>query len=111
MNYLRIKKNSEFSKLFKRGQRVFSPTLTLIYFPSDKLRMGLAISKKHGKAVQRNRIKRLLREAFNKNSYLLKNDYSIILMPKVAESYSFKAFEKSIISCLKKIGCESSEKS
>ena len=103
MNYLRIKKNSEFSKLFKRGKRVFSPTLTLICFPSDKLRMGLALSKKHGKAVVRNRIKRLLREAFNKNSHLICGNYSIILMPKVAESYSFKAFEKSIITCFKKI--------
>ena len=73
--------------------------------------MGLALSKKHGKAVVRNRIKRLLREAFNRNSHLLKNNYSVILMPKVAEDYSLKAFEKSIISCFKKINeCGSSEK-
>ena len=103
MNYLRIKKNTEFTKLFKRGKRVFSPTLTLIYFPSAKMSMGIALSKKHGKAVKRNRIKRLLREAFSKNSHILQKNLSIILMPKPAEEYSFAAFEKSIVSCFKKI--------
>lgn len=103
MKYLRIKKTAEFSKLFNRGNRVFSPTLTLIYFPSHTQRMGIAVSKKHGKAVERNRIKRLLREAFSKNLYLLEKNYSVIILPKVLESYSYKAFEKSIISCFKKV--------
>lgn len=65
--------------------------------------MGIALSKKHGKAVKRNRIKRLLREAFSKNSHILQKNLSIILMPKPAEEYSFAAFEKSIVSCFKKI--------
>ncbi|MCH5147072.1 MAG: ribonuclease P protein component [Clostridiales bacterium] len=112
MNYLRIKKNSEFTKLFKRGRRVFSPSLTLIYFPSAKMSMGIAISKKHGKAVIRNRIKRLIREVFAKNSHLLEKSYSVIVLPKVAESYSYATFEKSIVSCFKKVNsCESSKKS
>lgn len=112
MNYLRIKKNSEFTKLFKRGKRVFSPTLTIIYFPSVKNRMGIAVSKKHGKAVKRNRIKRLIREVFSKHSPMLKKSWSFIVVPKVAENYSYSAFEKSIISCFKKVNsCESSKNS
>ena len=112
MNYLRIKKNTEFTKLFKRGKRVFSPTLTLIYFPSANMSMGIAVSKKHGKAVKRNRIKRLLREVFAKNTHLLSKNWSFILMPKVAESYSYAAFEKSIVSCFKKVNsCENLKKS
>ena len=69
--------------------------------------MGIAISKKHGKAVKRNRIKRLIREVFSKHSHMLKNSWSIIILPKVAEEYSYSAFEKSIISCFKKVNsCE-----
>ena len=103
MNYLRIKKNTDFQKLFKRGKRVFSPTLTLIYFASDKPRMGVAVSKKHGKAVKRNRIKRLIRESFSKNVGMVNRSYAYIILPKVAQSYSFEAFEKSMVSCFKKV--------
>lgn len=111
MNYYRIKKNNEFSKLFKRGKRIFSPSLTLIYIPSGEMYMGIAVSKKHGKAVVRNRIKRLLREVFRKNSHILNRNYSVILMPKTADEYSYKTFEKSVVSCFKKVNlCENSPK-
>lgn len=107
MNYLRLKKDADFKKLFGRGKRVFSPTLTLIYFPSRTMQMGVAVSKKHGKAVKRNRIKRLLRAAFDKNCNLLEDNYTIVLLPKIAESYSFGSFEKSLKICLSKVNsCE-----
>lgn len=103
MKYLRIKKNQDFQKLFQRGKKVFSPTITLLYFESAKLSLGVAVSKKHGKAVKRNRIKRLLRAVFSENCDILQKPYSIILIPKVAEEYSYKAFEKSIRICFKKV--------
>lgn len=103
MKYLKIKKNADFQKLFTRGKKVFSPRITLIYFPSDKLRMGLAVSKKHGKAVKRNRIKRLLRAAFSDVAEVLKKPCCLILIPKVEEEYSFVAFKKSLTVCLKKV--------
>lgn len=103
MNYLKIKKNTDFQKIFNRGKRVFSPCITLLYFPSKELHMGLAVSKKHGKAVKRNRIKRLLRAVFSANCHKLNGGYSVILIPKTAESYSYKQFEKSLLICFKKV--------
>ncbi|MCI9407895.1 MAG: ribonuclease P protein component [Clostridia bacterium] len=107
MNYLRLKKNTDFQKLFNRGKRVFSPSLTLLYFPSANLTMGIAISKKHGKATKRNRIKRLVRAAFSATCPILEKSYSMIVLPKVADEYSYTAFEKCLTSCFKKVNaCE-----
>ena len=103
LKYLKIKKNTDFQKIFNRGKRVFSPCITLLYFPSATLSMGIAVSKKHGKAHIRNRIKRLAREAFRSTCGTLKCNYSVIILPKIAEKYSYSDFESSLLSCFKKV--------
>lgn len=102
MNYLRLKKQSDFQKLFSKGKRAFSPSLTMIYFPSKKTRMGISVGKRHGKSVARNRIKRLLREAFRLTREEMKGNYSIVLIPKVKDEYSFRTFEKHLKCMIKK---------
>ncbi len=103
MRYLRLKKNTDFRKLFKRGKRVFSPRLTLLYSPAGKQTMGIALTKKHGKAVQRNRIKRVIRAAYDKNVVMLNGSYSVIVMPKAGEELTFAQAEKCLISCFRRI--------
>ena len=94
MKYLRLKKQADFQRLFKSGKRAFSPSLTLIYRNSDTMRMGISVGKKHGKSVMRNRIKRLLREAFRTTQREMKGTYSFILIPKVSEEYTYQTFER-----------------
>ncbi|MGN0817469.1 MAG: ribonuclease P protein component [Candidatus Coproplasma sp.] len=106
MNYVRLKKNTDFQKLFRRGKRVFSPCITLLYVPSDRQIMGIALSKKHGKAVKRNRIKRLIRAAYDKNVAILSENFSIVVMPKVQEEYSFEEIEKSLLTCFKRLNSQ-----
>lgn len=104
MKYQRLKKNADFQKLFKKGKRVFSRTLTVIYSPAkQKTVMGIAISKKHGKAVKRNRIKRLIRAAFSNNFEKLNGVYSIVVLPKICEEYSYAEIEKSLITCFRRM--------
>ena len=96
MKYLRLKKQADFQRLFKSGKRAFSSSLTVIYRPAEKMRMGVSIGKKHGKSVQRNRIKRLIREAVRLTQGEMKGTYSFLLIPKVSEEYSFNTFQSQL---------------
>ena len=102
MKYLRLKKQEDFQKLFYKGKRAFSPSLTVIYAPFKATRMGISVGKRHGKAHTRNRIKRLLREAFRLESDGLKGSYSFVLIPKVRDEYAFETFRRDIKSILKR---------
>ncbi len=97
MEYERIKKQADFQKLFSKGKRAFSSSLTVVYAPSKTASMGISVGKRHGKAHIRVRIKRLLREAYRKNLSAMQGTYAVILIPKVEEDYSFQKYDK----CLK----------
>ncbi|HEX7319374.1 MAG TPA: ribonuclease P protein component [bacterium] len=59
-----VRGKRQFSELFSMGKRIKSGSLLLIYLPSSDTRVGFIASKKIGGAVMRNRVKRLLREAY-----------------------------------------------
>ena len=103
MQYRRLKKNRDFNILFRKKIKVFSPYLTILYIPSDETVMGIALSKKHGKAVRRNRIKRLIRAAFSECMDKLPFTCTVVIMPKVAESYSFDDFRASLLSAFRRM--------
>ncbi len=96
MKYEKVKKQAEFTRLFQKGKRGFSSSLTLVYRPAERTRMGISVGKRHGKSVQRNRIKRLLREAFRLNLDKMQGSWAIILIPKVQEEYSLDVFERDL---------------
>lgn len=104
MKYLRLKKQADFQKLFSKGKRAFTPSFTLIYTPYNKTRLGISVGKKHGKAVKRNRIKRLIRESFRTSIDALEKSYSFIVIPKVQENYSYKEYKKHFEKVFKKEG-------
>jgi ribonuclease P protein component len=102
MKYYRLKKQSDFQKLFNSGKRLFSASLTMIVKPSKAMTMGISVGKKHGTAVQRNKIKRLLRSAFVATQEGMKGTYSVVLIPKVAEEYSYHVYKAHLESMIKK---------
>ena len=90
----RLKKQKDFDRVFREGKRLFSSSLTLVYIPSKEMKVGFAVGKKHGGSVQRNRIKRLLRESFRSFSPEKMKNFFFVFIPKINEDYDFHVFKK-----------------
>jgi ribonuclease P protein component len=101
---VRLKKEKDFNLVFKKGKRVFSSKLTLVYLPSEELKVGFAVGKKHGKSVIRNRIKRLLRESFRSFMPNIGQNFFFVFIPKPDTEYSVEIFSKEMGYILNKIG-------
>ena len=100
----RLKKEKDFNLVFKKGKRLFSSSLTLVYFASKETKVGFCVSKKHGTSVKRNYIKRILRESFRSWTPKLRQNFFFVFIPKVKEEYSYKTFLSDMEYMLKKGG-------
>jgi len=72
---MRLKSARQFEAVYRRGRRKRAGPMTIFTLPNDLdyPRLGLSIPRRVGKATVRNRIKRLLREAFR----LMQHDWPI----------------------------------
>src|SRR5690348_3008643 len=84
----RLHHRREFSTVFKKGRRYSASGLVLwIYKDPDVTesrgpRLGLAITREAGNAVQRNRIKRLIREVFRLNKTELPSGVDMVFVSR-----------------------------
>lgn len=81
----RIRRRPDFTLCYEAGRRFFSRYFVLFVRARQDdgpWRLGLAVGKKMGNAVQRNRIKRLLREFFRLNGHLLPQGVDVTVVPR-----------------------------
>lgn len=81
----KLKRNEDFKKVYARGKSVVTPYLVL-YFLRNGLpdnRLGISVSKKVGNSVVRNRVKRLIREAFRLSPLTLRTGLDLVVIARV----------------------------
>lgn len=102
---LRLRKNWEFRRVYRKGRAVVSRNIVLYHFKNgfDYNRIGFSISKKVGKSVIRNRIKRIYREAFLYNNIKIRKGYDfIIIARKPAVDVKFSAACRELVNLCRK---------
>jgi ribonuclease P protein component len=84
----RLHQTREFQRVYQRGTRAAGEWITVVLMRQATprgTRLGVSVSKDNGSAVCRNKIKRLLREAFRLERNSLPADLDIVLIPRPRE--------------------------
>jgi ribonuclease P protein component len=96
----RLSRSRDFDAVYRRGRSVSTRYLVLYAFlrpdeAEEESRLGLAVSRKVGGAVERNRVKRRLRAAFDQlqDSLPCGLDFVLIARPGLAEAAEANGFE------------------
>ncbi len=88
----RIRRRREYLAAQAAGRRLTAPHFTVILAPpggEPRPRLGLVVTRRLGKAVRRNRVRRLLREFFRRHREELPCQDIIILARKGAETLTY----------------------
>lgn len=86
----RIRKNGQFQYVYRRGTASSCREMTLIYIRASRLQVGFSVSKKVGKAVIRNKVKRRLRAAFSTQLKDLKCGYYVFAVKPLAAEADYR---------------------
>lgn len=80
----RLRKRHQYLETTRRGAKRYSASFIFFLRPNrlEHSRLGVTASKKVGNAPQRNRIKRLVREAFRQHPELFRRSLDIVVVAK-----------------------------
>ncbi|MDU1443871.1 MAG: ribonuclease P protein component [Clostridium cochlearium] len=107
MKKFKLTQNKEFKVVYRKGKSYSNELLVLYVYKTknDYTRFGISVSKKVGKSVVRNRVKRLIKESYRLNCHKIKKGYDLIFIARTLSSNkNYTSIENSLINLVKKAG-------
>jgi ribonuclease P protein component len=100
-----LRRPSDFRRVYARRCSAADHWLIVYACPNDKpyLRLGLSVSRKVGKAVQRNRLRRLYREAFRLIRQQLPVGLDLVVIPRGSEEPPLAELKRALTSLVKQL--------
>lgn len=101
---LRLKSNRDFRNTYDKGKSFANKYLVIFFRKNglDNSRLGVAVTKKLGNSVVRNKVKRRIREAYRLNNHRIKEGFDIVILSRVsAKEVGYKEIESALLHLLK----------
>lgn len=105
-----LTRSRDFDRVFRRGNSASSPEIVLYAWKRTRrdraveVRVAFCVGKKFGGAVERNRVRRRLREIFRKHQRELEQQWDLILLARQgAARVQFAKLEERFLSLCQKM--------
>jgi len=102
----RLLKHADFQRVYQNGRRQFTGNMTVFFLRRDPvpggMRVGLTVGKVLGGAVERNRIKRRMREAVRVSGVAGPEPVDVVINPrKSVAGLPFQQLREEVTRCLR----------
>jgi len=95
-----LRRPADFARVYAQRCRLRIDALARVYGARNGFnyaRLGMSVSRSFGNAVERNRVKRLIREAFRLSRHDLPAGLDLVLVPEEARDATLRAFQEALL--------------
>ena len=101
----RLRRPAEYERVYNARCRASDSILLVFAAPNTvgQVRAGMSVSRRHGGAVKRSRLKRLLREAFRQSQHELPQGLDLVLIPRIGAQAGVETYRRSLVELTAKL--------